>query len=339
MLSLNVLVSTSEAESQFVIMFWNVENFFDWRADSTSRSEVEFSEHGLKKWTKKRFYTKCGAIAKTIMAAADVYGEIPDVVGLAEVENRFVLNQLVRATPLAKFDYAVVHYDSPDRRGIDCALLYRRSRWRCMDSRACHIFFAGAEKPLTSATATRGPAQKTASGASPPPAQIMKTRDILLAILEPVGDGWQGAPIAVLVNHHPSKVGWGSGDRREIAMQRLIQIRDSLLDAGVGRIIAIGDFNDAVDPAQGVCEKGPFYGRTGPLSPAGTIKFQGRWEKIDGCPVLEGLTAQEYIFDSPYLTEPDRSYSGTKPRRTYSGPRFLGGVSDHYPVIYLLTEY
>lgn len=319
-----------------VVMFWNVENFFDWRADSTSRSELEFSAEGLKKWTKKRFYTKCGAIAKTIMAAADVYGEIPDVVGLAEVENRFVLNQLVRATPLAKFDYAVVHYDSPDRRGIDCALLYRRSRWRCVSSRACHIFFAGAEKPLTSATATRGPAQKTASGASPPPAQIMKTRDILLAILEPVGDGGQGEPMAVLVNHHPSKVGGGSGDRRGIAMQRLIQIRDSLLDAGVGRIIAVGDFNDAVDPAQGVCEKGPFYGRPGPSSPAGTIKFQGKWEKIDGCPVLEGFTAQEYIFDSPYLTEPDRSYSGTKPRRTYSGPRFLGGVSDHYPVVYML---
>ena len=304
-----VLAATS------VIMFWNVENFFDWRADSTSRSEVEFSEHGLKKWTKKRFYTKCGAIAKTIMAAADVYGEIPEVVGLAEVENRFVLNQLVRATPLAKFDYAVVHYDSPDRRGIDCALLYRRSRWRCMDSRACHIYMGGADSSV-----------------------VMQTRDILLAILEPVGDGRQGEPIAVLVNHHPSKVGGGSGDRREIAMQRLIQIRDSLLDAGVGRIIAIGDFNDAVDPAQGVCEKGPFYGRPGPLSPAGSIKFQGRWEKIDGCPVLEGLTAQEYIFDSPYLTEPDQSYSGTKPRRTYSGPRFLGGVSDHYPVVYMLKE-
>ena len=315
MLSLNVLVSTSEAESQFVIMFWNVENFFDWRADSTSRSEVEFSEHGLKKWTKKRFYTKCGAIAKTIMAAADVYGEIPEVVGLAEVENRFVLNQLVRATPLAKFDYAVVHYDSPDRRGIDCALLYRRSRWRCMDSRACHIYMGGADSSV-----------------------VMQTRDILLAILEPVGDGWQGAPIAVLVNHHPSKVGGGSGDRREIAMRRLYRIRDSLLVAGVGRIIALGDFNDAVEPAPGVSEKGPFYGRTGPLYPAGTIKFQGKWEKIDGCPVLEGLTAQEYIFDSPYLTEPDRSYSGTKPRRTYSGPRFLGGVSDHYPVVYMLKE-
>ena len=317
-LLLSALAKNYTIDSQTVVMFWNVENFFDWRADGTSRSEVEFSAEGSKKWTKKRFYTKCGEIAKTIMAAADVYGEIPDVVGLAEVENRFVLNQLVRATPLAKFDYAVVHYDSPDRRGIDCALLYRRNRWRCVSSRACHIFFAGAEKP---------------------PAQIMKTRDILLAILEPVGEGGQGEPIAVLVNHHPSKVGGGSGDRRGIAMQRLVQIRDSLLDAGVGRIIAVGDFNDAVDPAQGVCEKGPFYGRTGPLSPAGTIKFQGRWEKIDGCPVLEGLTAQEYIFDSPYLTEPDRSYSGTKPRRTYSGPRFLGGVSDHYPVIYLLTEY
>ena len=336
---LSALAKNSTIDSQTVVMFWNVENFFDWRADSTSRSELEFSAEGLKKWTKKRFYTKCGAIAKTIMAAADVYGEIPDVVGLAEVENRFVLNQLVRTTPLAKFDYAVVHYDSPDRRGIDCALLYRRSRWRCIESRACHIFLAGGGEASDAVFCAGSRVAVADVRGFPAPAQIMKTRDILLAILEPVDEGGQGEPIAVLVNHHPSKVGGGSGDRREIAMQRLIQIRDSLLDAGVGRIIAVGDFNDAVDSAQGVCEKGPFYGRPGPLSPAGTIKFQGRWEKIDGCPVLEGLTAQEYIFDSPYLTEPDRSYSGTKPRRTYSGPRFLGGVSDHYPVIYLLTEY
>ncbi len=261
-------------------MFWNVENFFEARP---------------------HFKDKCNGIAKTVMLAADEFGMMPDLIGLAEVENRRVVQKLVSRTGLRRADYGIVHYDSPDHRGIDCALLYRRSRFRLVFSKPCHL-----------PDSTGRP---------------LPTRDILLAVLVPS----EAAPVAILVNHHPSKVGKGSDGRRELAMARLLALRDSLLAEGISRIIAVGDFNDEVVPAPGVT---PAYPKG-----AGTIKFQGKWEKIDGCPVLEGLEAREHIFAPPHLSTRDTRFSGTKPLRTFSGPRYLGGLSDHYPIILEVWSY
>jgi endonuclease/exonuclease/phosphatase family metal-dependent hydrolase len=255
-------------------MFWNVENFFEARP---------------------HFNDKCNGIAKTVMLAADEFGGMPDLIGLAEVENRRVVQKLVSRTGLRRADYGIVHYDSPDRRGIDCALLYRRSRFRLVFSKPCHLPDS-LGRPLP-------------------------TRDILLAVLMPS----EAAPVAILVNHHPSKVGKGSEGRRELAMARLLALRDSLLAEGIGRIIAIGDFNDEVTSVAGVTPAYP--------DGAGTIKFQGKWEKIDGCPMLEGFQAREHIFAPPHLSTRDTRFSGLKPLRTFSGPRYLGGLSDHYPII------
>ena len=141
----------------------------------------------------------------------------------------------------------------------------------------------------------------------------------------PKGEVLPAAPIAVLINHHPSKVGKGSEERRKIAVDRLLFLRDSLLAEGISRIVAVGDFNEEVAPAAGVEAAYP--------KGAGTIKFQGKWEKIDGCPVLEGLTAREHIFAPPHLSTRDTRHSGIKPLRTFSGPRYLGGLSDHYPIV------
>ena len=149
----------------------------------------------------------------------------------------------------------------------------------------------------------------------------------------PVADGLREpaatAPIAVLVNHHPSKIGKDSDERRRIAMDRLYALRDSLLAEGISRIVAVGDFNDEVVPAAGVQAAYP--------EGSGTIKFQGKWEKIDGCPVLEGLEAREHIFAPPHLSTRDSRFAGRKPLRTFSGPRYLGGLSDHYPIILELS--
>ncbi len=292
-------------------MFWNVENLFE---------------------SRPHFGDKCNGIAKTIMLAGDEFGAVPDVIGLAEVENRQVVQKLLSRTALRKLDYSIVHYDSPDHRGIDCALLYRRSRFRLLYTKPCHL--------------------TDSSG------RLLPTRDILLVVLvpsegippegrntrgsiaggpsrrdggvSPKGELPQGeylpaAPVAILVNHHPSKVGKGSDGRRELAMGRLLALRDSLLAEGIRRIVAVGDFNDEVIPALGI---EPAYPKG-----AGTIKFQGKWEKIDGCPVLEGLTAREHIFAPPHLSTRDTRFSGQKPLRTFSGPRYLGGLSDHYPII------
>lgn len=263
------------------LFFWNVENFF-------APGNIEG-----KNWGSTRFYAKCNSIAKTIFLAGDEYGQIPDIVAFAEVENREVLSRLVYGTSLRKLDYGIVHYDSPDHRGIDCALLYRRSHLSLLSSKACHLY--------------------DSTGA------VMPTRDILLAVLSTGSD-----TLAVLVNHHPSKLGDTSGSRRTIAMERLLFLRDSLLAAGVSKIVAVGDFNDSVTPAPGITLEG---------SAGGTIKFNGQWQKIDGCPVLEGLSATEHIFDAQHLSTKDASYSGSKPLRSFSGPRYLGGVSDHYPIV------
>lgn len=268
--------SVAEKDS-LTVVFWNVENFFDWKSDGTSPSEQEFSSAGARRWTKKRFYAKCNGIAKTLLLIGEEMHCLPDIVAFAEVENRFVLSQLVAATPLRKLDYRIVHFDSPDSRGIDCALLYRKGRIRLCSASPRHLI--------------------DSLGA------VMATRDILLAEFD---------SLSVLVNHHPSKVGGKSG-RRDVAMARMRYLCDSL---GGRRILCIGDFNDDVWKAGG----------------RGTIKYNGAWEKIDGCFAFGFEDVQESVFDSPCLAVPDRKYGGVKPRRTYNGLRYQGGISDHYPI-------
>ena len=138
----------------------------------------------------------------------------------------------------------------------------------------------------------------------------MSTRDILLAEF----DG-----LDILVNHHPSKVGADSERRRSIAMARMNALVDSL--GSEPGILAVGDFNDDV------WHDG---------SP-GTIKYNGAWEKIDGHFARGPVEVHETVFSHLLLTEPDRSFGGLKPRRSFSGPRWLGGVSDHYPVFFRIV--
>ena len=122
------------------VLFWNLENFFDYRDQGTSESDAEFSGRGLRHWTKKRFLTKCNAVAKTLLWTAGQTGRMPDVVAVAEVENRFVLKQLLRETALRKQPWGIAHYESPDHRGIDVGLLWRTDRWDTVCTRACHVF-------------------------------------------------------------------------------------------------------------------------------------------------------------------------------------------------------
>ena len=122
----SVGISAQEKDS-LLVMFWNVENFFDWTDQGEGESDKEFSSYGNRYWTKARFYAKCDNISKAIMWIGDRYGRVPDIIGLAEIENRGVLTKLLNHTLLRKYDYSIVHKESSDRRGIDVALLYRRS--------------------------------------------------------------------------------------------------------------------------------------------------------------------------------------------------------------------
>ena len=316
------------------VMFWNVENFFDWRNDSTTVSDVEFSAAGERHWTWKRFQAKAHAFAKALFWVEAETGRLPDIIGLEEVENAFVLRQVLQKTALRKLDYKYVHYDSPDRRGIDVALLYRSSRLELLDSKPCHLFAADT---------------------------VMATRDILLCVFQK-----DTAQVAVLVNHHPSKYGGAaeSEPRRRIAVERLRFLADSLAAIGIDRIIAGGDFNDTpensvfqlLEPALLPMHMDLF--RRG----LGTIKYDGKWDLIDHIYVSPAFLeapvstppsdsssgnvnrqtdqagnpstrARMQILRIPFLLTRDTVHSGEKPLRTYTGPRHTGGVSDHLPVL------
>lgn len=290
-------------------MFWNVENFFDWRNDSTTVSDTEFSSRGERRWTWKRFQAKANAFAKVLFWVEGETGRLPDIIGLEEVENAFVLRQLLQKTALRKLDYKYVHYDSPDHRGIDVALLYRSSRLELLDSKPCPLFASDT---------------------------VIATRDILLCLFR---EKPHEERFAVLVNHHPSKYGGASESepRRRIAVERLRFLADSLATIGVDRIIAGGDFNETPDnPVFRFLESALTPMHMGLYRRGqGTIKYDGKWDLIDHIylsPAWAPL-ARMRILRIPFLLTRDTVHSGEKPLRTYTGPRHTGGVSDHLPVL------
>ena len=136
----NETVQCCPADSSgMLVMFWNLENYFDWRDDGANESDSDFSPSGSRHWTPSRFYAKSNAIAKSVWWISDNYGKLPDVVGVAEVENRDVLMRLLHSTSLNKAGYSIVHFDSPDRRGIDVALLWRRENLEYVSALPCHV--------------------------------------------------------------------------------------------------------------------------------------------------------------------------------------------------------
>ncbi len=306
------------------VMFWNVENFFDWRNDSTTVSDQEFSAAGERHWTWKRFQAKANSFAKALFWVEAETGRLPDIIGLEEVENAFVLRQVLQKTALRKLDYKYVHYESPDRRGIDVALLYRSSRLELLDSKPCHLFAADtvmATRDILLCVFRRvGPPVMPATTTSVMPSSPSSVIPGLTGNLledgdrRPIGVGQGGrseghdGAFAVLVNHHPSKYGGAleSEPRRRIAVERLRFLADSLAAIGIDRIIAGGDFNETPE--------NPVFRLLEPvLMPMhmdlfrrgfGTIKYDGKWDLID------------HIYVSPALMGPSDTLSGRVGQQT-----------------------
>ena len=338
-----LLVPGPKACAQFDIVFWNLENFFDYFDDGGSSSDADFSSQGSRRWTKARFTKKCNMVGKALLWIGENRcggGKAPAVVGVAEVENAFVLNRLVNSPVLRKMNYWYVHYNSPDRRGIDVALLYRRDMVKMLSSRPVHIY--GDDGAL------------------------MRTRDILYAYIEfRPESGASGihecseesaeecseekavrpSRIHILVNHHPSKF---SGEKasmrgRELAMTALRDVCDSIMRVSDDLIVAMGDFNDTPDGAQFNLLEGRLTNLAEPLFKRGegSIRFDGRWELIDHFLVGndEGLRPFEMsVVQVPFLMTEDRTHTGFKPMRTYVGPRYAGGVSDHCPILLEISQ-
>ena len=313
----------SRSELQF--MFYNVENLFD-TADDPHKVDNEFLPDGNKHWTYYRYKHKLNNIYKVIMAVGE--SNAPALVGLCEIENRDVLDDLTLNTPLLKMDYSIVHHESPDQRGIDVALLYRDKYFKVLYEEAIGIKFEDNNRK--------------------------KTRDILYV----KGLVFKKDTLHVFVNHWPSRRGGqkqSDGSRMTVAL-KLKHKTDSILLANPNaKIIICGDFNDEPEDdslQEGLMalplEKKDTLSVLYNLSPmphnniSGTLKYRGRWNVFDQFIVSEALlnedkgvntTFKDYIvFSDGFLLQPDEKYTGKQPFPTYRGVNYLGGFSDHLPV-------
>lgn len=287
-------------------MFWNLENFFDWRDQGTGESDRDFSSQGARHWTSRKFYAKCNAVSKVIFNIACKQGRLPDVIGFAEIENRGVLSRLISSTLLRKCDYRIVHFDSGDRRGIDVAFIYRESIFELLTT----------SRKVPEINKLRIP-----------------TRDMLHIALK---HRKSGREMDFIVCHHPSKFGGEEESRikRSAAMNALKEMCDSLKGC---EIVAMGDFNDHPDASQFDILKDLLVNKADSLADSGrgTIRYEGKWELIDMFLVSSSLSeaSRMEIIELPFLMIREARHSGFKPFRTYSGPRYIGGVSDHLPII------
>jgi len=306
------------------VVFWNVENLYD-TYDDTTKLDNEFTPGGTMRWNYKRFRNKLDHVAKTLLAAGQ--WDAPGIIGLCEVENRYVMNKLIYDSPLKSFGYRMIHHESPDLRGIDVALLYRAKVFRVINSRPYRISF-----PFDTSA---------------------RTREILFVQGEVPGHD----TLNLLINHWPSRRGGYavSQPRRDYVATVLRKIIDSLLAINTrSAILVMGDFNDeptsasimntlhAVPPDSLNSPSGlvnlmyPLCGRQG------SHRYKGIWSLLDqfmiskslfaGPGRLRYIPASVKIFREGFLLKDDAKYFGSKPFRTYNGLRYEGGFSDHLPV-------
>jgi hypothetical protein len=318
-------ISAQSKRGDFRILFYNVENLFDCKNDTLSIDE-EFLPEGVRFWNYSKFFNKLNRIAKVVIACGG--WESPEIIGLCEIENRFVLEELVNKTSLQKSQYKIIHKDSPDRRGIDVSLLYKGERF----SPLSYKYFEVKDRNDS----------------------LFLTRDILYVsgVIDDVDT------INIFVNHWPSRYGGylETVDKRALAAATLRSEIDKLFEKkGPQKIIIIGDFNDqSIDNSiskvlgaklefNSIGDKS-LYNLTGKLSgvETGTIKYQSQWYIYDHIIVSGNLInsagiyscnpENAHIFQSYFLFEPDLKYGGRKPFRTFSGFKYNGGYSDHLPV-------
>lgn len=307
------------------IMFYNVENLFH-PSDDSLTADDDFTPTGSYHWTFKKYYRKIAMIGKVIVAAG--MGDPPWLVGLAEIENERVLKDLCYNSPLRKFGYRYVHYDSPDRRGVDVALLYRDSCVRILRSRKIPVAF--------------------------PFDTLARNRDILYAVVQfPSGDS-----LHVLVNHWTSRYGGYAATVPKRNYYAIVARRcvDSLMmESPRAKILIVGDFNDyPTDESMRDClrvkefsprlPRDTLYNLMMPMarqSLSGSHKHEDFWGFLDQFVVSDAWLTDScgvhqvggaHIFDADFLLVDDEKYGGKKNYRTFLGPRYIGGFADHLPV-------
>jgi len=321
-MALNIFKS-KKSDNLYTIAFYNLENLFDTKNHAHTLDD-DFTPGGKKKWTKKRYRKKIKKLSKIISKLGthnNTY--MPVIVGVAEVENKKVLDDLIDADALKHRNMAYVHYDSPDERGIDTALLYRDKQFKVVHSEAIPLHINNLD------------------------GQPDATRDILYVKGELNGESFH-----ILVNHWPSK---RSGDeetsyKRIAAANRVLELMDTIKNQEEDpHFILMGDFNDGPksESIKHLVESADLYNPMEKLltPDRGSANYKFTWGLFDQILVSHNLFdhrigthsfSHANIFDAEDLKEWKGRFRGI-PFRTYAGKKYLGGYSDHFPVYIQLS--
>lgn len=309
------------------VAFYNLENLFD-TINNNGKYDLEFSPAGARQWDSRKYNAKLKRLAECIDAMkSKTTPQGPAVIGISEIENRSVVEDLVRTEPIRQRMYQVVHHDSPDRRGVDVGLIYNPRLFRLIN--------------VTNHRLDIG----------------YPTRDQMCVVGEMGGD-----TVAIIVNHWPSRLGGQekSSPSREKAAALCREISDSLwrINPNIG-VIIMGDLND--DPQDKSCAKvlearrdpegvGPhgFYNPWWKMLDRGigTLAYKGAWNLFDQIIVSGNLLEQNsnglqywrcQVNNFEFLKDTEGNRQGY-PRRTFSGGVWLDGYSDHYPTEIFLRK-
>ena len=319
------------AQKPYKVVFYNFENLFD-TINDPGVSDEEFTPEGPKKWNTVKYEKKLANLDRVLFDIASEDRDFPIVIGVSEIENRSVMEDVIAQPKLAHGNYRIVHFDSPDARGVDVAFFYRPDVFKLEGSKAHRFVMPGMPD--------------------------FKTRDFVTM--------WgtiEGEPFFFVVNHWPSRLGGkeAASPKREEAARQVKHIIDSVMAANPAtKAVVMGDLNDdATDRSvvEGLCAKGkikdvkpgemfnPFIALL--KAGYGTLAYRDEWNLFDNIVVSENLATGSTgqlkilpvketkfyggIFRRPYMLQKDGQYKGY-PLRTFVGNDFQGGFSDHFPV-------
>ncbi len=323
------LTTAVAQEKPYMVAFWNLENLFD-IYDDPETHDGEFTPEGVKQWNEVKYQKKLYNTERVLFDMAAINRDYPIVIGVSEVENRTVLEDLVSQPKLKGANYRICHFDSPDARGVDVAFLYRADVFKLEGSDNIKL--------------------------NVPELPDFRTRDLVVM--------WgtiEGEPFYFLVSHWPSRLGGkeASQFKRDACARQIREIKDSLLKENPAtKVIVMGDFNDDATDASLVkvmgakgkvneLEEGDFFNPYVQMLKAGlgTLAYQDSWNLFDNICVTENLVNGTYgklrlmkgkkfygnIFTRPYMLQQEGQYKGY-PLRTFVTNNFQNGFSDHFPV-------
>lgn len=336
-------IAQNKNYSVHTVGFYNLENLFDTIRDEKIYDE-EWTPKGPRNWDTKKYNQKLKNLSRVI---ADIgtseNPNMPSVLGVSELENKGVLEDLVAQEVLKKANYGIVHFDSPDRRGIDVALLYQKKYFTPTNIKSVPLY-------IYDSTDAKYKDYNNGKG------KRIYTRDqlVVTGLLE-------GEELTFIVNHWPSRSGGEkkSSPNREAAAALNKRIIDSLYQINPNsKVITMGDMNDGpynksvkeVLNAKGKRQDVKAKGMFNPMyqlydDGLGTIAYRDSWDVFDQIIISEPLTQKDFstyrfwkagIFSKPYMIQQSGQYKGYPLRNQTSGEP---GFSDHFPVyIYLIKE-